>query len=1137
MTNLASATIIDLDLFEVDQKLITESRGYQVFDGYDRRTGNRVTVKTATLVHPIDQPLRSKEDRLFLREYFREISNLVYSIHPSTCQLVGWNVRLGKTESKFTIITKYTILNSIETYPNIGVALSPTSRQIVLYGVARCLRWFDKEHLSHQDIQPSTISRDERGYPILLRVGQPSYEQNESGEISGGNPKYIAPSAYRGLGSVGMDEFSFGSLFYLLTEDKEPIPDGCGDEPEAIAAAVREGIRPRISTNNQYAELIEQLWEAGNGPRIDPMLLLLLMLGGQGRVPMPRRTEVIQRVVTHFNDPSNLLPGVNLAEFYTYRGWLEYGEANLRKPPESPEFIRKVCQRPNVYEEILDTSRDLTNVLGALVAWFDSSNKAVDENRRQFLLPILTRRSTFDAWTIFKPEERPLVQSVFTSAVQDPTMITDDREVSDALETIFYECKVPDWENPVVLKKVLIPHDGFVEINNIIRFFREVFSLLYIQHPAFHRMIGWNIKTGSIPFEFCLLTEKMETQGLTLALVRSFTGTQRTIMLYGIARGMAYLHSLKIVHRDLGFGSIMVDSENRPRIGNLWYAKGEAANVAETFFEQFSLYRASEIIEREKFTFESDVYAYAILAYEIIEERTASLGNLPISKLMDQVKIGNRPAWDKATKEPRLKYLQELVMKMWDNNQIIRPTFQKIVHKLEDSRFWFPDTDATALFLYKGYLDASEKLIESDSIVPAKWIRQVSRLRQIQPWMEKYQEDLIRIIIRVLCHITIGSDASSRSQRQQLKQLLRSSFEQTKCIDGIRFRDYAFRYLSGVSIDDKGQVVIPPRTSQGFSLNPLTGSIFDCQNLKIDPRPMAAGTFGKIYKASQVETENKVREFAVKKLTPSLKVTSNQQNDPASESKEICNTFREIITQMYCQHPAVVQFYGWNYCKARAQEPAQIVLVSLFMDEGTLGSRLVRQQRTGITEEKKLSDTEKMICLYGIARALAWAHSRGIIHRDVKSENFFLDSKKHPRVADFGLAKMHLEGIEMSTNKAGSMPYMAPEILAQDGRWSFTADVYAYAIVFWEVVTGSLYESPKFQLKKLSDQNDEGPGRPPLNVIPKQEHRTLLTRMWSWQIENRPKFGSIAELLERREYWLPNTEGPKFLRYVDGVKR
>jgi hypothetical protein len=109
--------------------------------------------------------------------------------------------------------------------------------------------------------------------------------------------------------------------------------------------------------------LIRALWEVGDGLSLDPEMLVMMMIA-RGRVPVGRRgDEVIQRVVSHFDDPSRLMSGVNVAEFYTYRGWLDYGEAHLRKPPESPEFIRKICQRCNVFEAILNASVNLRDVI------------------------------------------------------------------------------------------------------------------------------------------------------------------------------------------------------------------------------------------------------------------------------------------------------------------------------------------------------------------------------------------------------------------------------------------------------------------------------------------------------------------------------------------------------------------------------------------------------------------------------------------------------------------------------------------------------------------------------------------------------------------------------------------------------
>jgi serine/threonine protein kinase len=67
-------------------------------------------------------------------------------------------------------------------------------------------------------------------------------------------------------------------------------------------------------------------------------------------------------------------------------------------------------------------------------------------------------------------------------------------------------------------------------------------------------------------------------------------------------------------------------------------------------------------------------------------------------------------------------------------------------------------------------------------------------------------------------------------------------------------------------------------------------------------------------------------------------------------------------------------FNGWNSCRES-------------MEGGTLADRLDRQisgRKRPVPDEKKLSGTEKMICLYRITRALAWAYSSGVIHQDVK---------------------------------------------------------------------------------------------------------------------------------------------------------
>ena len=101
-----------------------------------------------------------------------------------------------------------------------------------------------------------------------------------------------------------------------------------------------------------------------------------------------------------------------------------------------------------------------------------------------------------------------------------------------------------------------------------------------------------------------------------------------------------------------------------------------------------------------------------------------------------------------------------------------------------------------------------------------------------------------------------------------------------------------------------------------------------------------------------------------------------------------------------------------------------------------------------------------------IASALARAHDRGIIHRDLKTANIVVTADGLVKVLDFGLAKQVgsgiLEGptrsfatVQDASSVSGTLPYMAPEILrgeAADGR----SDLWALGVVLYELASGRL---------------------------------------------------------------------------------
>lgn len=89
-----------------------------------------------------------------------------------------------------------------------------------------------------------------------------------------------------------------------------------------------------------------------------------------------------------------------------------------------------------------------------------------------------------------------------------------------------------------------------------------------------------------------------------------------------------------------------------------------------------------------------------------------------------------------------------------------------------------------------------------------------------------------------------------------------------------------------------------------------------------------------------------------------------------------------------------------------------------------------------------------------LGNALAHVHAKGLVHRDVKPGNVLLDHHGHPRLADFGLARLvEGAGVTATGNIVGTAAYMAPEQVR--GRdVGAAADVYSLGLVLLEAVTG-----------------------------------------------------------------------------------
>jgi len=157
---------------------------------------------------------------------------------------------------------------------------------------------------------------------------------------------------------------------------------------------------------------------------------------------------------------------------------------------------------------------------------------------------------------------------------------------------------------------------------------------------------------------------------------------------------------------------------------------------------------------------------------------------------------------------------------------------------------------------------------------------------------------------------------------------------------------------------------------------------------------------------------------------------------------------REIQFAMDLQHPHIVPILQ------AGEADGLPYLVMPYVEGESLRARIGGGQ---------LQLVEAVRILRGVALALAYAHSRGVIHRDIKPDNVLLAAGT-PMVADFGIAKA-MSGAREDASRTdttltragttlGSPAYMAPEQIAADPKADHRVDIYSFGALAYEMLAG-----------------------------------------------------------------------------------
>mmetsp|Transcript_11979 Transcript_11979/g.18229 ORF Transcript_11979/g.18229 Transcript_11979/m.18229 type:complete len:336 (-) Transcript_11979:59-1066(-) len=146
---------------------------------------------------------------------------------------------------------------------------------------------------------------------------------------------------------------------------------------------------------------------------------------------------------------------------------------------------------------------------------------------------------------------------------------------------------------------------------------------------------------------------------------------------------------------------------------------------------------------------------------------------------------------------------------------------------------------------------------------------------------------------------------------------------------------------------------------------------------------------------------------------------------------------REMLTLRQMRHPNILQMIG--LCKHQSG----IFIVTEYISGGNLRKRLK-------DESIKMPWPLRVQIALDIAQGMMFLHSRGYIHRDLKSHNLLVDENWRIKVCDFGFARC-VDKSEVMT-VCGTDEWMAPEV-ALGRHYDEQADVFSYAMVLIELIT------------------------------------------------------------------------------------
>jgi beta-lactam-binding protein with PASTA domain/predicted Ser/Thr protein kinase len=234
---------------------------------------------------------------------------------------------------------------------------------------------------------------------------------------------------------------------------------------------------------------------------------------------------------------------------------------------------------------------------------------------------------------------------------------------------------------------------------------------------------------------------------------------------------------------------------------------------------------------------------------------------------------------------------------------------------------------------------------------------------------------------------------------------------------------------------------------------------------------VAAGTVidGRYRVVSRVGSGGMADVYCAEDTQLGRRVAVKLLHERFAQDEEFVERFRrEASSAASLSHANIVNVYD------RGEWGDTYYIAMEYLDGRSLDS-IVREEAP-LAPERAIEITEQVL------RASRFAHSRGVVHRDLKPHNVIIDGEGRVKVTDFGIARAGASEITQTGSIMGTARYLSPE-QAQGHTVSPRSDLYAVGIMLYELLTGTVpFEGDSvvaIALRHLSE-----PPRPPSSLVP-----------------------------------------------------